>query len=126
MSMKYLDFIACLRSVSILWHVSELSECHSTFMTNPFHKMFTTYPHHTVCLTVYLVVSLCSADTSCYHLTKTEVHNSRRRYAIFTYGKVQLSLSLTIRDGSHANERQNGRGTLFAPWRIFILFNETS
>jgi hypothetical protein len=29
---------------------------------------------------------------------ETEVYNSRRRYAVFTYGKVQLSLSLTRHD----------------------------
>jgi hypothetical protein len=33
---------------------------------------------------------------------------------------------LTIRDGRHAKHRQNGRGVLYTPWGVFILYNATS
>jgi hypothetical protein len=35
-------------------------------------------------------------------------------------------INLTIRDGRHAKHRQNGRGVLYTPWGVFILYNATS
>jgi hypothetical protein len=37
-----------------------------------------------------------------------------------------LQTYLTLRDGRHAKHRQNGRGVLYTPWGVFILFNATS
>jgi hypothetical protein len=104
--------MSCLLSISILCHVSELAKCHGTFTTNLFH-MFTTD------LISQYVYDLPTTHSMLNGLPRvgmfrwyvmlshyeTEVHNSRRRYAVFTYGKVQLPLSLIRHDVRKAAPR---------------------
>ena len=53
---------------------------------------------------------------------------------LFGFGDIRLYtcvflyqiLTLTIRDGRHAKQRQNGRVVFYTTWGVFILYNATS
>ena len=96
MSMIHPNITACLWSISILCHVSELPKCHGTFVTysisQPVHDL-PTQPSKLNGLS--RCVGMCRWYVYLrFSHDEIEVHNSRRRCAIFTYGKVQLFLSL--------------------------------
>jgi hypothetical protein len=58
--------------------------------------------------------------------TASVQNNGCLKEPIHIQSAVRQGCPLTIRDGRHAKHRQNGRGVLFTPWGIFILYNATS
>jgi hypothetical protein len=80
-----------------------------------------------MCL-VFCFLAAFSPYTRFFSENGNKVRNTvKMRICLYKFFKWFLRIIyLTIRDGRHAKHRQNGRGVLFTPWGIFILYNATS